>query len=319
LAQNPKLTGLVAVVGSYPRVAPSHDDHVSGPRSDVSPMRGYRVQTAAIALFVGAGCNEPAPEVAPITGGTFQRNNETDPAFSATVGDFWLDRTEVTVAEFRAFATGYPANRPSAGSGKNHDNAADPGWDPAWDAYLPIDADSLRANVQCDPEFQTWGRGDDLAINCVTWFEAAAFCTADGGRLPTDAEWNYAAAGGSEQRVYPWSKPASDHTIDASFAVFSPATYVAPVGSKSPRGDGKFGQADLAGNVWEWVQDWYVPYPQAACDNCAALVKPVDTSERVIRGGSAYDSASYLNSSVLDVYDPTTRLNYIGFRCARNR
>jgi formylglycine-generating enzyme len=254
-----------------------------------------------------------------VRGGTFQLDNENDPVFAAAVGDFWLDTYEVTVGRFRRFAVDYPATLPAAGSGKNPRNASDSGWEPAWNRFLPVDRDALVANVQCDAAYQTWDSGDDLAMNCVTWFEASAFCIWDGGRLPTDAEWNYAAAGGAEQRAYPWSTPPTDETIDASFAVFSPATYVAPVGSKSPRGDGKFGQSDLAGNVWEWVQDWYVPYPRSACDNCAALVQPPETSERVVRGGSSYDSSSYLNSFVLDVYDPTTRLNYIGFRCARNR
>jgi sulfatase modifying factor 1 len=253
-----------------------------------------------------------------VSGGTFQRNNETDPAFAATVADFWLDRYEVTVGRFAKFAAEYPANQPSAGAGKNSNNAADPGWDPAWNALLPADRATLIAAVQCDPAYQTWGNGDQLAINCVTWFEAAAFCIWDGGRLPTDAEWNYASAGGAEQRIYPWSRSASDRTIDSSHAVFSPATYVAPVATKSPRGDGKYGQADLAGNVWEWVQDWYEPYPESTCNDCAVLVKPLDNSVRVLRGGSAYDSSSYVESSVVDAYDPTTRLNYIGFRCARN-
>jgi formylglycine-generating enzyme len=266
-----------------------------------------------------AGANKNCCASQPVPGGSFQLDNETDPVFATTIGELWLDAYEVTVGRFRQFAAGYPGTVPAAGSGKNSKNPSDPGWDLAWNAFLPVDGATLIANVQCDAAFQTWGRGDELAMNCVTWFEANAFCIWDGGRLPTDAEWNYAAAGGSEQRVYPWSQPPANDTIDPSFAVFAPATDVAPVGSKSPRGDGKYGQSDLAGNVWEWVQDWYVPYPRSTCDDCATLVQPPDTSERVIRGGSSYDSYSYLNSFVLDVYDPTTRLNYIGFRCARNR
>ena len=281
--------------------------------SDVSPP-------SCVALAADcAGAQAHCSASALVSGGTFQRNNETDPAFKATVGDFWLDRYEVSVARFRKFADGYPANLPTAAAGKNSKNPADPGWDPAWNAFLPVDRATLLANVQCDAAYQSWGEGDQLAMNCVTWFEATAFCISDGGRLPTDAEWNYAAAAGAEQRIYPWSKPATDDKIDSSFAVYAPATHVAAVGSKSARGDGKYGQADLAGNVWEWVQDWYEPYPKSTCDNCATLVQPSDNSVRVIRGGSAYDSYSYVGTSVIDVYDPSTRLNYIGFRCARNR
>jgi formylglycine-generating enzyme required for sulfatase activity len=256
-----------------------------------------------------------------VTGGTYQREDDlADAAFAASIADFWLDTYEVTVGRFAKFVAAYPVSKPAPGSGRNSHNPQDPGWDPSWDQFLAPDQAELTLRVQCDPDYQTWGRGDNLAMNCVTWFEANAFCIWDGGRLATSAEWDYAAVGGKEQRAYPWPDRTPDKTVvDPSYAVYSPATFVAPVGSKSPKGDGKYGQSDLAGNVWEWVQDWYVPYFTTTCDNCAALVAPPDTTERVLRGGSCYDDASYLSSSVVDVYDPTSRINYIGFRCARNR
>lgn len=254
-----------------------------------------------------------------VPGGMFYRDNDvTFPEHLAIVGDFWLDTYEITVGRFAKFVAEYPASKPAPGSGKNPRNPADPGWDPAWDEFLSADQAALTKNIQCDPEFQSWGRGDDtLAINCINWFEAYAFCIWDGGRLPSQLEGNYAAAGGSEQRYYPWSSPPSSETIDPSYAVYSPAPSVARVGSCSTKGDGRYGQADLAGNVWEWQLDKYDPTYPPGCDNCATL--QAKDNERVIRGGSFYDDSSYVPSFSIDSYDPTSRFNYIGGRCARNR
>ncbi len=258
-----------------------------------------------------------------VNGGVFQRDNLLAPEYAGTVSDFWLDTYEVTVGRFARFVAGYPANKPTAGSGKNPKNPADPGWDPAWNGFLPSGQAALTAAVQCDEggdHSWTWGKGDTLPMSCVTWFEAYAFCVWDGGRLPTQLEANYAAAGGSDQRNFPWSNPPASMTIDPSYAVYgtSTSTLTSPVevGSTSPKGDGKFGQADLAGNVWEWVEDWYVPVYPPGCVDCANLTPG---SDRVVRGGSFYDDATYLTSSSIDTYDPTYRINEIGFRCARDR
>src|SRR5262249_51625026 len=149
------------------------------------------------------------------------------------------------------------------------------------------------AAVKCDATNQSWtdapGANEALPINCITWFEAFAFCAWDGGYLATEAEWNYAAAAGSEQRAYPWSRPPSDLTINCSYANYNngttacvnpPAGGANRVGSE-PYGDGKWGQADLGGNVYEWILDGYAdPFSIDPCDDCAELTA---TSDRGFR------------------------------------
>ncbi|MEO7038237.1 MAG: SUMF1/EgtB/PvdO family nonheme iron enzyme [Polyangiaceae bacterium] len=263
-----------------------------------------------------------------VTGGTFNRSN--DPNYPATVSAFRLDTYEITVGRFRNFWKGYPGNIPASGSGKNPNNPSDRGWDATWNASaLPASQAQLTANISCFlPEYQTWTAGNDaLPMNCIDWYEAQAFCIWDGGRLPTEAEWNYAAAGGTAQRAYPWGSAAPDCSYaNANFHGAAGGTdyCVAPgtdranrVGSESPKGDGLYGQADLAGNVWEWAQDWYAsPYPKP-CDNCA--YDEVHFG-RVLRGGSFYvDDPSSLLTSYRSDPEPSDRDWDIGARCARAR
>ena len=120
-----------------------------------------------------------------------------------------LDRFEVTVGRFRKFQAVYPASQPTGGAGINSNVSSDPGWDAKWNAsnYTVQTAsalDSAIRNTNTSSIWIDWELGDDdLPINCIDWYEAYMFCIWDGGRLPTELEWNYAAAGGSEQRPYP--------------------------------------------------------------------------------------------------------------------
>lgn len=168
-------------------------------------------------------------------------------------------------------------------------------------------------------------------MNCVTWFEAFAFCTWDGGFLPTETEWNFAAAGGSAQRAYPWSAPADTLTASCANANYDvnglPTGYCAAdsgsaaamkrVGAESPAGDGAWGHADLGGNAWEWTLDWFAAYA-ASCDDCANLQTG---TYRVIRGGNFAHSQSFMRTASRQFADsdalPANRSLNVGFRCAR--
>jgi formylglycine-generating enzyme required for sulfatase activity len=272
-------------------------------------------------------CDSPV-----VAGGTFYRNFDlatdavyTDMNHPATVSTFALDRYEVTVGRFRQFVNagmGTQQSPPAAGAGA-HANIANSGWDSAWNGSLVANTSALVAALKCQPGYQTWtdvpSSNENRPIACLDWYEAIAFCAWDGGFLPTETEWHYAASGGSAQRAYPWSSPAGDLTLDCNHADYKPGTMCFAagtnvVGATSPAGDGLWGQADLAGNAWEWVLDWYANYANP-CDDCASLVP---ASHRMMLGGSFADDAtsqraSYRNSA----NTPTVRSGNVGVRCAR--
>ncbi|HKO47785.1 MAG TPA: SUMF1/EgtB/PvdO family nonheme iron enzyme [Polyangiaceae bacterium] len=254
-----------------------------------------------------------------VTGGTFNRSN--DPAYPATVSTFRLDKYEITVGRFRRFAAAYTQNMIVSGAGKNPNNPSDPGWNSAWNANLPSDASGLHSGCMGldNPTWTPSPTGNEsLPINCLGWYKAQAFCIWDGGRLPTEAEWNFAAAGGNAQRDYPWGASPPD----CSYANFSTGTHCTTslsgfnrVGSQSPKGDGVFGQSDLAGNAKEWVQDLYDPY-QGNCNNCANLTLGTN---RVVRGGYYFSfDAESITTSSRDSMPENLPLDYQGARCARN-
>ena len=256
-------------------------------------------------------------------------------ADTAAVSSFRLDKYEVTVGRFRPFVAAVVAGwTPPVGSGKHTHlnggqglaNVGDAGgYEPGWRSSNGF-ANTLsgwEGNLSgCT--YSTWttapGTNENDPINCVNWDEAFAFCIWDDGFLPSEAEWEYAAAGGSDQRMYPWGP--TDPGTTTLYAISGCNVQVdgglcrpAPVGS-TPSGVGKWGQFDLAGNVDEWTADFYAGYvdPCTDCVNATTFV-----GARVMRGGDFFSPTAQLDL-VSPVRFSTAEYNRVygnGVRCAR--
>jgi sulfatase modifying factor 1 len=262
------------------------------------------------------------------------------PEHPMKIGPFALDKYEVTVDRFRRFVVAYADGwRPAVGDGANPNvTVADTSWRTGWDdsvgtaKNLPLTgatSDETRANFQtrlkCNATYQTWTDGptvnDYRAVNCVNWYEAFAFCIWDGGRLPTEAEWEYAAAGGDQNLLYPWGSAAPDcsHANYADGTVFcgpNGTKAVSPVGAYLA-GNGRWGHAELAGNVREWVLDSFpLSYVTAQNDNYVYVSS--GPGMRDIRGGSFAEDSSSLRAVGRYWWDGFDRNFFTGLRCARS-
>jgi formylglycine-generating enzyme required for sulfatase activity len=251
------------------------------------------------------------------------------------VSGFRLDKYLVTVGRFRKFVTAWNGGSgylPPAGSGKhahlnggNGLNATGGGYEPGWATADNNSIQPTAANLTCDANYATWtGSNDNRPINCVNWWESYAFCIWDGGFLPSEAEWEYVAAGGSEQREYPWGATAPG--ANNQYAIYgcnyptpggscTNVSNIAPVGTAT-QGAGKWLQLDMAGDVYEWNLDYWdgsSPYSNP-CTDCANLTT---ASYRVLRGGFFGNVASILLPPGRGYSTPTDRNNDFGFRCAR--
>jgi len=273
-------------------------------------------------------------ELAPDGGPT----GEADPA---TVSSFLLDKYDVTVGRFRQFVNavqppdGGAGWLPPAGSGKhahlnggNGLNATGGGYEPGWLASDNANVAPSDANLEsCTPPTWTPTPGtlednqETLPITCVDWAEAYAFCIWDGGFLASEAEWEYAAAGGSQQREYPWG--STDPGVTNQYAIYNcyyplgttscmDLVNVAPVGM-APLGAGLWGHLDLVGDVVQWVADWHAAYVDP-CTDCANFTAAWG---RGLRNADDYDPELYLQSTHRGYNPPTGRYNSYGVRCAR--
>lgn len=271
------------------------------------------------ALGAGKNCglnaNEDCCESRGVPCGKYDRSN--DPLYPAYVSSFRLDKFEVTVGRFRPFVEqegGTKAKPPAAGAGA-HPIASGTGWQAAWNSSLPDNSSAHKQKLKCYSD-ATWtdtpGQNERHPITCVDWYTAFAFCIWDGGRLPTESEWNYVAASGPAQRLYPWGST----TIGDSVVVWQFAGPAA-VGSR-PAGYADFWRnSDLAGNAWEWVFDFWFPWYSVPCVDCANI-NPHVSGVRALRGGGYTESdPKKFESGHRSSRGPTDRVRDVGFRCAR--
>jgi sulfatase modifying factor 1 len=277
-----------------------------------------------------------------VPGGTYNRTysnsggGPTAEADPATVSGFRLDKYLVTVGRFRQFVTAWNGGAgylPPPASGKHaHLNggnglyATGGGYETGWVAA--DDGNVAPTNANLGGLDSTWTdtvgttSQENLPINSINWWEAYAFCTWDGGFLPSEAEWEYAAAAGSQELEYPWGDAgpgsASQYAIyDCDYGgaagVCTGLANIAPVGTAA-LGVGFWGQLDLAGEVFEWNLDDYASPYVGPCTDC------VDITEawfRVIRGGRSSDVAYFLLPPSRVTASPDARAVDVGFRCAR--
>ncbi|MDP2884951.1 MAG: SUMF1/EgtB/PvdO family nonheme iron enzyme [Ignavibacteria bacterium] len=258
-------------------------------------------------------------EFVQVTGGTFLMGSTTEwsdelPAHSVTIGAFTIDKTEITYEKWTevrdwGLTHGYsdlPTGRHGwGGTGINHP-VSEVSW---YDALKWCNARSEKDGLT--PVYYTsntlvtvYRTGQlDLASDAVRW-------SANGYRLPTEAEWEYAARGGTRSKGYLYS--GSDNIDSVAWYYHNADVKTHPVSTK---GANELGLYDLCGNVCEWCWDWYGSYSASSHTDPKG---PTSGEYRVIRGGSFlyfYGGGCCATNRYLDV--PVGFFNYLGFRCVR--
>ena len=263
------------------------------------------------------------PGMLPVPGGEYFMGSDDapgeKPAHHVRLSPFCIDATEVTVSAYKACSDKGACKRA--------------GLENEWEGITPHDRkvyDPL-CNAR-DPK----GRGDH-PVNCVDWEQASQYCESvgPGVRLPTEAEWEFAARG-PDGRKYPWGdeSPSAAHLnacgleclawakangvpLGAMYPADDGFANTAPVGS-FPQGRSRYGVADVTGNVWEWVADWYAPYAAMPAGAPLDPKGPPGGTERVVRGGAWNGAEPAWVRPTYRFHDiPTKRSHGYGFRCAK--
>lgn len=217
---------------------------------------------------------------------------DESPMHEVTLSAYCMDRTEVTV---KAYTDCVAAQRcpPTP--------------------FMEYSITHTPGDVKRNSQFCNRADRPDHPINCIDWNQAVAYCQWAGGRLPTEAEWEYAARG-PERREYPWGDDPPSSKYLNMYGTIDRYTTTAPVGS-FPDGASPFGVLDMAGNVWEWTADWYGPYPAAPVTNPRG---PETGTTRALRGGGWMNLAPGAVRAALRSWgEPRDRMMTLGFRCAR--
>lgn len=244
-------------------------------------------------------------EMALVPAGCFQMGNnegfaEEQPAHEICFSEpFWIDLTEVTVLQFSNFLNGQPEPVES------------------YHGWLVFEGsfnnDYHYQLAQEDSHWYPLYREENRALEHVTWIGASDYCSWRGARLPTEAEWEYAARG-PESYLYPWG---NELIMDNFFISKGKKPEVGSI----PQGASWVGALDMAGSQFEWTSSLYKPYPYQSDDGREVSFEVDDTSKRVFRGCPWYHSdQQFDNISATARFEgfPDFAFWYHGFRCARS-
>ncbi len=265
-------------------------------------------------LLLGASIHQP-----------FVQDNEKW-AHPVEVAPFHMSRTAVSMSDFREFTNdgGYATDSlwtPGGLEWRNETGAQHP-------AYWRQATEGAEGHWE-HRVFDRWHSVDQHATNAVTyvsWHEAQAFCRWAGRRLPTEAEWEFAAttdAAGHKRYQFPWEDTFGSAAVDHNPAPSSRAALDGHTGGPVDvtgfaDGDGPWGHRQLFGNVWEWTSDTFGPYPNFEPDHYRENSEPWFGTRKVLRGGSWTTRSRYVRGTFRNFFTPDRRDVIAGFRtCAR--